>query len=124
MVGFFPVFATWIIASLSSIISHTAGFPIIASQMCKNGRPFTLNDCAQDTISASGVECDVAVCFFDIASIGQHVDSPDKLKCIPVVDRIVSLHPAKSASQYNVTDTPWALSAVYPICRRCSEPLT
>ena len=89
IVGFLPVPITLIAVSLSSLnIAESFLFPSpkTRSHNCNAGSPIVLTATSAETISASGVECDLAVCFLLSAAKGKKVFLPLKQRKQPEVD--------------------------------------
>ena len=103
---------------------HWHGFCNKQSHRFKAGVPTVLTAQSAATNSASGVEWDTAVCFFERACIGKHVSDPDMTKNAPLVLLPVRLHPAKSASANRCNEIPSTESPTHPTSLRCKVELT
>ena len=76
------------------------------------------------TISASGVEVEIEVCLTDRPAIGNLLNGPSSDRCTPDVERLVSGHPAKSASAYKWGSRFSHLSPITPVMRWCNVDWT
>ena len=112
--GVLPDIMICIVAVLSSISVRFTDLPRIACHNIRAGNPTTRNARSAATISASGVECDTQVCFLEIAESGKNEFGPTRARYTPDVDLIVTLHPAKSASEYSASLRSLAGSQICP----------
>ena len=116
--------ATVIIAELSAWNTACCLRPLSVSHICSPGSSAVLTPWQAATISASGVECDTAVCPFDCELMVNLVFGPCIVMCIPVVLLSVLLQPAKSASVYKCSWTSSFWSPTHPMNRLFTECLT
>ena len=88
-------------AELSSLKFKVSFLFRIVSHSVNAGRPSPRTAWSAATISASGVECDTAVCFLDCAAKGAEVLGPAIFRNVPDVERDDLRSDVKSASEYN-----------------------